>query len=107
MSETTIGSDREGAARSGPPGLVFFYSARSGRSRRVEAYLSQVLQRRQNHNVFRIYRVEVSEQPELVERFQVEDVPTLVVFEKRKVRGRITAPRGCHDIEELLHPWLQ
>jgi hypothetical protein len=107
MSETTIGSDREGAAGSGPPGLVFFYSARSGRSRRVEAYLSQVLQRRQNHNVFRIYRVEVSEQPELVERFQVEDVPTLVVFEKRKVRGRITAPRGCHDIEELLHPWLQ
>ena len=88
------------------PRLVFFYSERSGRSRRVEGYLSQVLQRRQNHTAFRLYRVEVSEQPELVERFLIEDVPTLVVVAEKKVRGRLEAPRGCRDIEALLAPWL-
>ena len=89
------------------PRLVFFYSERSGRSRRVEAYLSQVLQRRQNHKAFHLDRIEVSERPELVERFAVEDVPTLVVVAENKVRGRLDAPRGCRDIEALLDPWLQ
>jgi thioredoxin-like negative regulator of GroEL len=92
------GSDR--------PSLIFFYGARSGRSRRVEAYLSQVLQRRQNHDAFRLYRVDVAEQPELAERFQVKDVPTLVVVEKKTVRGRLASPSGCRQIEELLGPWL-
>jgi len=35
------------------PRLVFFCSKASGRSRRVEGYLSQVLQRRGNHDSFR------------------------------------------------------
>ena len=89
------------------PGLIYFYSGRSGRSRLVEGYLSHVLQRRQNHSTFRLYRVEVSEQPELVERFGVEDVPTLVVVAEKKVRGRLAAPRGLRDIEALLEPWLR
>ena len=39
------------------PGLVFFHSQRSGRSRRVEGYLAQVLQRRRNHATFKYYAV--------------------------------------------------
>jgi thioredoxin-like negative regulator of GroEL len=89
------------------PRLVFFYGERSGHSRRVEGYLSQVLQRRRNHEVFRIYRVNVTELPDLTERFRVEDVPTLVVVDGNKVRGRLVTPRGCREIEELLAPWLR
>jgi thioredoxin-like negative regulator of GroEL len=89
------------------PRLVYFYSPESGRSRRVEGYLSQVLQRRRNHEVFRIYRVDVAEQPELTERFRVEDVPTLVVVDGKKVRRRLVAPSGCREIEQLLEPWLR
>ena len=89
------------------PGLVFFYSSRSGACRRVEGFLAQVLQRRRNHGTFRLYRVDAADRPDLVERFEVETMPTLVVVEGKKVRARLTSPRGCRDIERFLAPWLQ
>jgi thioredoxin-like negative regulator of GroEL len=88
------------------PGLVFFHSAVSGSCRRVEGYLAQVLQRRRNHGTFKLYRVAQEERPDLVERFEVEQLPTLVVVEGKHVRGRLERPRGCRDIEEFLAPWL-
>jgi thioredoxin-like negative regulator of GroEL len=89
------------------PGLVFFYSVRSGSCRRVEGFLAQVLQRRRNHGTFRLYRVAQEERPDLVERFAIETTPTLVVVEGKNVRARLAHPRGCRDIERFLAPWLQ
>ena len=89
------------------PGLVFFYSARSGSCRRVEGFLAQVLQRRRNHGTFRLYRIEQEERPDLVERFRIVTMPTLVVVEGKTVRARLETPRGCRDIERFLAPWLQ
>jgi thioredoxin-like negative regulator of GroEL len=97
------------AAVSGPvpkPGLVFFHSAFSGQCRRVEGFLAQVLQRRRNHGTFKLYRVAQEERPDLVERFEVARMPTLVVVEGKNVRGRLERPRGCRDIEAFLSPWL-
>jgi thioredoxin-like negative regulator of GroEL len=89
------------------PRLIFFFSTASGRSRRVEGYLSQVLQRRHNHESFRLYRVDVDSEPELVQRFAIDEVPTLVVVDGKRVRGRLASPRGCRQIEDLLFPWLR
>ena len=89
------------------PRLVFFCSKASGRSRRVEGYLSQVLQRRGNHESFQLLNVDVAENAELAERFGVKEVPTIVVVEDKRVRGRLETPRGCRDIEQLLAPWLR
>jgi thioredoxin-like negative regulator of GroEL len=89
------------------PRLVFFHSRASGRSRRVEGYLSQVLQRRRNHESFQLYHVDVDEHAELAERFAVRDVPTIVVVQHQRVQGRLVAPRGCREIEKLLAPWLR
>lgn len=97
---------RDGASADRPR-LVFFHSRNSGRSRRVEGYLSQVLQRRRNHESFLLHHVDVEEHPELAERFRVEDVPTIVVVENKRVSGRLVSPRGCRDIEQLLAPWLR
>jgi thioredoxin-like negative regulator of GroEL len=98
-----VGADKTQAK----PGLVFFHSSASGRCRRVEGFLAQVLQRRANHDTFRMYRVEKDAQPDLVERFGVAGVPTLCVVEGKVVRGRLEDPRGCQDIERFLAPWLQ
>jgi len=89
------------------PKLVFFTSSRSGQSRRVEGYLAQVLQRRHNHGTFRLHVVEEHEHPELVLRFKVSELPTLVVVEGRAVKARLERPRGCREIEQLLSPWLR
>jgi thioredoxin-like negative regulator of GroEL len=88
------------------PRLVVFQSKRSGQSRRVEGYLSQVLQRRGNHDAFRLRFVEASDHPELLDRFRIDEVPTLVVVEGNRVSARVTSPRGCREIEDALAPWL-
>ena len=88
------------------PGLVFFHSSVSGRCRRVEAFLAQVLQRRRNHETFKFYSVASEERPDLVAKFGIKQLPTLVVVEDKAVRARLEDPRGCRDIETFLAPWL-
>ena len=94
------------ATRAEQPRLVFFYSRVSGSCRRAEGFLAQVLQRRRNHGTFKLYRVERDDRPDLVERFAVETLPTLVVVEGTAVRAKLERPRGCRDIESFLAPWL-
>jgi thioredoxin-like negative regulator of GroEL len=88
------------------PRLVFFHSKASGPCRRVEGFLAQVLQRRRNHGTFKVVNVAEEERPDLLERFAVDSLPTLVVVEGKAVRGRLEQPRGCRDIEGFLSPWL-
>ncbi len=89
------------------PRLVFFHYKLSGKCRRVEGFIAQVLQRSRNHGTFVLHQVDVDEHPELLLRFQVAEVPTLVVVDAREVRGRLVNPRGCREIEDLLAPWLK
>jgi thioredoxin-like negative regulator of GroEL len=88
------------------PRLVFFYSPLSGRCRRVEGFIAQVLQRRRNHDTFDLVRVSVERRPNLAEKFRIEEVPTICVVEGRKLRRRIVAPRGCRELERELERWL-
>jgi thioredoxin-like negative regulator of GroEL len=89
------------------PLLIFFYSDTSGRCRRAEGFLAQVLQRRRNHETFRVRRVPADERIDLVQRFGVERVPTILVADKKVVRGRLVEPRGCEEIQTFLAPWLK
>jgi thioredoxin-like negative regulator of GroEL len=88
------------------PSLVFFQTPSSGRCRRVEGFLAQVLQRRSNHDTFEILRVDADSHAELVERFKIETVPTLVVVANRRAKAWLANPQGCRDIEKFLAPWL-
>jgi thioredoxin-like negative regulator of GroEL len=89
------------------PKLVLIYSPRSGRSRRVDGYLAQVLQRRSNHDTFKLLRVNADERPDLVERLRVTEIPSLLVIDGRRVRARLGTPRGCTEIQTMLKPWLK
>ena len=89
------------------PSLIFFHSSASGRCRRVEGFLAQVLQRRSNHDTFRLLRVDADEQHDLVERFNIKTVPTLVVVADKRAQAWLPNPQGCRDIERFLAPWLQ
>jgi thioredoxin-like negative regulator of GroEL len=89
------------------PRLILFYSPVSGRCRRTEAFLAQVLQRRKNHDTFELIRVPVDRRPDLAERFLVKETPTLVVVQDRKVRKRIVSPSGSRELEAALQPWLR
>jgi thioredoxin-like negative regulator of GroEL len=89
------------------PSLLFFHSSASGRCRRVEGFLAQVLQRRSNHDTFRLLRVDADEHRDLAERFKIKTVPTLVVVADKRAQAWLPNPQGCRDIERFLAPWLQ
>jgi thioredoxin-like negative regulator of GroEL len=93
-------------ARVAKPMLVFCYSDLSGRCRRAEGFLAQVLQRRRNHETFKLHRLDAEARPDLAERFRITTLPTLLVVEDKVVRGRLEDPRGCRDIAAFLEPWL-
>jgi thioredoxin-like negative regulator of GroEL len=97
----------QAAPAANKPGLVFFHSSVSGRCRRVEGFLAQVLQRRRNHETFKYYAVASEERPDLVEKFAIKELPSLVIVENKVVSARLDDPRGCRDIELFLAPWLQ
>ena len=86
------------------PLLVFFTSRRSGPARRMESLLAHIA--RKERDRLRVSKIDVDDQPELAERFRVEQVPSLaLVVGKRVVSrldGRATAPR----IESMLEPHL-
>jgi len=89
------------------PQLVFFYSPRSGQSRRAEGYLAQVLQRRHNHETFSLVRVDVDAHPDLAERFEITSTPTLLVIAEGRVCARLSELHGCREIAKMLQPWLK
>jgi len=89
------------------PQLVFFYSPRSGQSRRAEGYLAQVLQRRHNHETFSLVRVDVDAHPNLAERFEITSTPTLLVIAEGRVCARLSELHGCREIAKVLQPWLK
>ena len=99
-------SDLPSALCDDRPRLVYFYGRTSGPSRRIEGYLSQVLQRRQNHETFQVIRVCVDTNAQLVSRFGIGRIPALIVIDKGNVQARVDGPRGRADIEDTLAPWL-
>ena len=84
------------------PTLIYFASRRSGPCRRVQAFLDQVLQSRRNHETFRRSDVDVDEQPELARRFQVEQLPTIIVVHEGKIAQRIEGRVGTPQIRTVL-----
>jgi thioredoxin 2 len=88
------------------PKLLYFYSPKSGPSRRVEAFLDQVLQERNNHEAFSRGRIDVDRAPQLAEHFEVEALPTIVVLEEGRVACKVEGRVSVGSIRDALSPWL-
>jgi thioredoxin 1 len=86
------------------PLLVFFWSERSGPARRMESLLAHLA--RKERERLRVMRVDIEEQPELAERFQVAAVPTLVLVNGKRVVDRIDGRASAPKIESMLAPHL-
>jgi thioredoxin-like negative regulator of GroEL len=97
----------EEARKAAQPQLLFVYSETSGRSRRADAFLAQVLQRRHNHDTFDVIRVSAEQHPELVEQLGVTELPALLVLEQRKIETHVENPRGPQQIHAALERWLK
>jgi thioredoxin-like negative regulator of GroEL len=66
-----------------------------------------VLQRRQNHAAFTLRHIDADEFPELARRLAVDELPTIIVVERKRVAARLEQPGGCAEIQTALEPWLR
>lgn len=103
MTRTTR-TAQEGTLTDDRPLLVFFWSERSGPARRMESLLAHL--ERKERDRLRVRRVDVDANPELVERFSVEVVPTLVLVRDRRVVSRLDGRTSAPRIEAMLEQHL-
>ena len=82
------------------PLLVFFSSASSGPSRRMESIVAHIA-RSERHRL-RVMQVDVDKRTDLVEKLAVLHVPTLVLVVARKVVARIDGRASAPKIEAML-----
>jgi thioredoxin-like negative regulator of GroEL len=86
------------------PLLVFFSSASSGPSRRMESLIAHIA-RSERHRL-RVMQVDVAERADLVEKLKVLHVPTLVLVVAKKVVARIDGRASAPKIEAMLDEHL-
>ena len=86
------------------PQLVFFYDETSGPARRMESLLAHV--ERKERGRLKVRRVDVTQHPRLVDKFSVEDVPTLVLVKEKRVVDRIDGRASMPQIDRLLEEHL-
>jgi thioredoxin 2 len=80
--------------------LVFFTRSTSGPARRMESLLAHVA--RKERDRLRVRRVDADENPELLAKFAVEEVPSLVLVIDQRVADRIDGRANMPQIEQLL-----
>ena len=88
----------------GRPLLLFFTRERSGPARRMESVLAHLA--RKERERLRVARVDVDKRPDLGERFDVAQVPVLVLLQNGRVVGRIEGRTSAPRIEALLESAL-
>jgi thioredoxin 2 len=86
------------------PMLVFFTRSTSGPARRMESLLAHIA--RKERDRLRVTRVDADEHPRLLEKFAVEEVPSLVLVIDQRVVDRVDGRANMPQIERLIEQHL-
>jgi thioredoxin-like negative regulator of GroEL len=91
---------RSGLATDSRTLLLFFSSARSGPSRRMESLLAHIA-RKERHRL-RVMQIDVDARGDVAERFGVANAPTLVLVRGKRLVARIEGRASAPRIEQML-----
>ena len=86
------------------PALVFLSKRSSGPSRRMESLVAWVKVTQKKR--LRVIDVDADENPSIVEKLHVGQVPALILVKDRRVLGRIEGRATGQQINDLIRPHL-
>ncbi len=94
--EVTKDNFNSEVTESSVPVLLDFWAEWCGPCRMQSPIVDEIAEERSD---IKVGKVNVEEQRELAEKFDVENIPTLVIFDKGKIKNVLV---GLHDKESLL-----
>jgi thioredoxin-like negative regulator of GroEL len=86
------------------PILLFVGQHRSGPSRRMESLVAWVKVSQKSR--LRVIQVDADRRMDLVRRFGIREVPSLVLIDRRRVVGRLEGRATGNQIDELIRSHL-
>lgn len=84
----------------GRAALLFFTRKSSGPARRMDGLIAHYA--RVARDRVRVYRVDVDEHPDLVEKLSIATVPTIVLVRRRSTLGRLEGRASSAEIRQLI-----
>lgn len=86
------------------PVLVDFYAEWCGPCKMMPPVLKQVQEKHQGH--LRILKMDVDKNPVVAQSFQIQGVPTLILFKKGAIVWRQSGAMNAMQLENALQPYL-
>jgi thioredoxin-like negative regulator of GroEL len=84
--------------------LVFFWSRTCGHSRRMDSLVDHFL--RVHRDQLKLAKVELSDRPDLAQRFGITEAPTLVMLDNLLEVGRLEGRNTLPAIKDTFEPFL-
>ena len=102
MSEIKITKEnfKKEVLESNVPVLIDFWATWCGPCRMIAPVIEEIAE--EANGAFKVGKVNVDEEPELAEKFQVSSIPMLCVVKDKKVTGSMVGFRPKKQILELL-----
>ncbi len=99
--EITIGKSnfQDEVMNSDKPVLIDFWATWCGPCRMLAPIIEELAEERDD---IKVCKVNVDEEAELAEKFDIESIPTLVLIKNGKIVSRSLGYRPKSDIEEML-----
>lgn len=96
----TVDNFEEEVLKSDKKVLVDFWATWCGPCKMLAPIIEEVAEEYADH--VKVGKVNVDEQPELANAFEISSIPTVMVFEKGQLKGTAVGYRPKADIEALL-----
>lgn len=99
VTKLTKSNFEEEAVKSQKPVLIDFYADWCGPCRMVSPLVDEISE---EHSEYKVCKINVDEEPELSQSFNVSSIPMLVVIKNGKVTNQSVGARPKADILALL-----